>query len=389
MRNIVTALLLAATTALAAPVTNVEPVSADFVLPASDVLQEQFVSLGQTARIEGTTADDAFVFGIEQMLFSGKAGGQVWIGGRQTDFSGTASNHVHMLGLEKAIFRGQADRGLAIAGQTVQIATNATVGGALYLAAQEAHIGGRIGGRAVVYAVRATLEGEFGGNVTVRADEINLLPGTRIAGDLTYRCGKELFLNTNVVHLSGRLVREPMPETKPDPFSGVMTQAIYFLNAFFTGMLLMLLFPRFTGHTVRVLRVAPWRCGFSGAVSMLVLPLASILFMVTGLGILIAMVVGASFGLLVYLGTVVSGISLGTLILRQRGPQTMRGAFAALFTGTALLYAAKAMPVLGGFISTAASMFGAGALLVHMFASQKAAQTPAPTPETGADMGSM
>lgn len=142
------------------------------------------------------------------------------------------------------------------------------------------------------------------------------------------------------------------------------------VSMFVLGVLLLALFPRIfppileAGRT----RVGP-AIGWGLAVA-IGLPIVFGLLLITLIGLPLGLVGLLSLALLYALGYVVAALLLGRRIVSEP-----RSVYLAFFVGLVILRIVGILPVLGGLVSAAATVYGVGALTI---AAWRAARTPTP-----------
>lgn len=362
-------------------------VAGAYVLGATNVLGEQLFAFVPTVDIAGTIADDALIAAIQTAVVTGTVSNDLWLAaGQSAKVDGHVGDHARVAAVAVEL-GGRFDRSVAALGQNVLLATNAIVSEDAYLAGFRVTAEGRVASNVHVQAGSATIGGDIRGTVRVTATDIAVLPNTRIGGDLVYTSEKELFLDKSVV-VGGRLTHEKPPvASTADLLAAQFSGSLFFwCGAMLTGTLFVVLFPRFTGQCVRVLRHTTWRCVFTGAFATLMLPLLAIFAFSTFLAALFGAALAAAFWLLLYLGNIVVALTLGGVLLRRHGPQPVGGALLTLAFGLAVLYAAKALPLLGFVIAMTAWFAGIGALLLNLLHTQRI-MSPLPPPVPGDGRG--
>jgi hypothetical protein len=125
------------------------------------------------------------------------------------------------------------------------------VGGAAWLAGRRVDVAGRVGRDLRAAAVRVRISGVIEGDVVLAARDIELLPGARIAGTLTYWSSQEARVAPGV-QVDGRIVRR-QPEYldragRVLTVLSVITRVVFVVNLFVAGVILYWLFPRLTSR---------------------------------------------------------------------------------------------------------------------------------------------
>jgi hypothetical protein len=145
------------------------------------------------------------------------------------------------------------------------------------------------------------------------------------------------------------------------------------VSVFVLGVLLLALAPRIFPPILDVARtrvgpVIGW--GLAVAVG---LPIVCVVAMVTLVGIPLGLVGLLSLALLYSLGYVVAALLLGRRLLPEP-----RNVYLAFFVGLLILRVAGVVPVLGGLVTAAATIYGVGALSMAAWRAARAPSLPSP-----------
>jgi hypothetical protein len=149
------------------------------------------------------------------------------------------------------------------------------------------------------------------------------------------------------------------------------------VSLFVLGVLLLALFPRIFPRTLEAARtqvgpVIGW--GIAIAVG---LPIVSVLVMITLVGIPLGLVGLLSLALLYSVGYIVAALLLGRRLLPEP-----RSVYVAFLVGLAILRVVGIVPLLGGLVTAAATVYGVGALAIAAWTSARAPAAPAPPVES-------
>lgn len=339
----------------------------EFQLPEEATLEHQLVINAGEARIGGEALDDLFLI-AQRAIINGRADGAVWLLGSELNVPGRINGHARAIA-QTITIEGHLDRDLSAVASVVRVSTNAVVEGRLDAVAEQASLEGHFGGRVRLLARSATLGGTYAEDVRVIAEDIIVLPGTRIAGDLIYTSTKELFLDRSVL-LGGELARRA-PDAAPARdlrahLQGAALHGAKAMAALLTGLCFLALFPRYAGRATRHLQRGPLRAGLVGLTGLVFIPLAALLALVTLVGLPIALIALAVWGSLLYLGKIIVALAVGAALLRRAGPQRFPQVALTLLAGLALLYTATFIPHIGGSLSLLIGILGLGGLLLAL-----------------------
>jgi len=260
---------------------------------------------------------------------------------------------------------GVAERTLLLAGSTVNLRTNLAVGGDVFAAGEDVVIAGTIRGDVRVLARQATVSGAIDGTITLDAQDIVVMPGTRVGGDIVYESPRELFLDRSV-QIGGKLVRRTAPASDTGRLQraveAVSLAAYHGFAAFLAGLPMCILLPSLVGRASRAARHAFGRSLLLGFAMFLLLPVSAGIAFITIVGIPLALLLAALFGALLYLGKIPIALALGAAVLRRHGAVTRGTAVGCLAVGLTLVVVAGELPVIGSSLSLLIGIVGLGAL---------------------------
>jgi len=354
-----------------------------WVLPADQSLDSVSLVVAEQALVEGQTFDDTFWVIGEEADLNGKFGNDVWLLTTAARISGSFADHARVLA-QSIHVDGIISNGLWAAGGSIITTTNSILYGRQLLVSDSLTLNGHIEGDVYARAHRVTLGGTIVGDIKLYGDDIVIRPGTTVIGDLVYvTTNQSIVLDANS-HVSGTLLHleEPVISMMISPKWIALLQLFWFSAALLVGIPFILLFPNLTGQSVRHLRLAMWKCGLIGIATMFGLPIMIMVAMITVIGIPLGLVLGAAYGLLIYLGKFSAALAMGTALLGRRGQISLSGALLSLVCGLFLFYSMALLPYVGASLQTAATAIGAGSLILTMATSRGRIKEESEEPST-------
>jgi cytoskeletal protein CcmA (bactofilin family) len=252
------------------------------------------------------------------------------------------------------------------------------VAGDVVVAHGDVTVAGRLTGDLVVASGKVRVSGSVHGDVVSIADRAVLGPRARVGGDVLYGDEKP-------VVPAGASVGGDVKRVNFDKATGGIGLAVGFgiwlaitVSALLLGLLLLWVFPR---AAAAVYEVAESRVGAAigfGFLAFVAIPIVAVLLLVTVLGLPLGLLLLLALAPLYALGYTTSAWVLGRRIL---GPSGNR--FLAFLAGLAILRVVSIVPILGGLIWFAATVFGLG--LLCLAASRGRASASAPPPPAPAE----
>jgi hypothetical protein len=221
------------------------------------------------------------------------------------------------------------------------------------------------------------ITGTVEGDVTVFRGQVRLASSARVGGDLAARAP----VVDPGATVAGQVKSAPVLDVSRS-FRRVARFALwlaYSLSTLMLGAILIWLAPRGLDAIFRVTRSSVGPSVGWGLAVLFGLPLAAILILVTVVGIPLGLELLLALALILTIGYTASVWFLGRLIVRPPG-----GRFLAFLAGWAILRAVALVPVLGGLLWTAATVFGLGAIVVAMWRSRREPDAMSSAVATGA-----
>jgi cytoskeletal protein CcmA (bactofilin family) len=335
-----------------------------FISSEAETLRDEMWISAQTITISGDALDDLFAAGGVLDL-RGNFKSDVWAGGDQVIAAGRFSDHVRLVSRTMQV-SGVLGGSLTALGTTVKVDPSATIAKNVLCVGENVISEGSVAGNVRIMAKKATLGGKIAGNVSIAAQEIVILPGTMIGGDLSYTAPKELAVSPSVA-LGGKLIRT-FDDLPPKQFlkSDLTGHFGFAFAALLTGLVFSSIFSRYTANTVHLLRTARWSCLLTGFVALFLIPMSAFLLIFTFIGLPLSILLILFYCILLYLSKIAVGFWLGASILRRQ-EITKQNRTGALAVGLLIIYALTAFTASSFVVSLLVTIYGLGALLLALF----------------------
>ncbi|MBI3986928.1 MAG: hypothetical protein HY343_08420 [Lentisphaerae bacterium] len=352
-----------------------------YSLAENEVLTQELWLAASHAEFKGTASNDLFLLvnraanltppeaKPEQapdvdLRLDGAFANDVWAIGTAIELSGQVRDHARLMA-ETLFVSGSVLNGSMLAGKIVHIKPSAQLRNGSLIAGSTVTLEGTVQGDLSVFGDAIALSGSYEGDVFVAGRNIHVLPGTEIAGNLTYQSDSELVLDKRV-RLQGRLIRQALP---PATDSSLLSELLYYLAALLIGALFIGLFPGLSFSAIPHIRFAFWKSVMIGMLVLCVLPLAGFFFVLIFafkpvIGMSVGLAATALFISLIYLGKIMVSLTLGAALTQQNPPTRFGGSLWRLAIGSACFYlVANIHPLLGWLVGALAACAGAGGLV--------------------------
>ncbi|WP_297888669.1 polymer-forming cytoskeletal protein [uncultured Halorubrum sp.] len=285
------------------------------------------------------------------------------------------------------IVRGTVEGDVSGAAGSIRIAETGRVGGNLRAAAGTVAIDGTVGGDAEVGAGSfeltetgrvdgaldvgagsVTVDGGVGGDVRAAGDSVVLGPNAAVDGEFRYDA--ETFTRSPDAAVAGDVVEDPSlggtvgigrggGDLLP-PWAG----AAYGVAANLAlGAVLLFAFPRFSRRVGDRVGADPLVSGGVGLLGLVVAPVALLLLAITIVGLPLALVGFAAYGVAIWVGSVYGQYALGAVVLdRLDSPNR----WLALLLGVVAVALIGLLPWVGGVAELLVLLLGLGALALGL-----------------------
>jgi cytoskeletal protein CcmA (bactofilin family) len=292
------------------------------------------------------------------------AGGEVSVGGAVSDDLYAAGGSVQV----DALVDGNA----RIAGGEIAIGPATVIDGALSLTGGRIQFDGSTHRYLQASGGTVRLNGEVRGDAEIRAEDLVIEPGTRIAGKLTYRGPEEPRIPDGAVIAGGvefheRTARHFIEDTDTNVHVSEhgVGSVVWMLGVFIAAAIFLLLFPRYSREAAAAIGRAPLRSIGLGLAIFVCVPFVGVVLLITIIGIPLALLLIPFYLLVLFLGWVTAALFVaqrGLEALRPRQPVTTAWWLFALFMGLLALWLVGKIPLVGDLMAFIALIAGIGAL---------------------------
>ncbi len=346
-----------------------------YVLDPDAVQERELWLAADEITVHGTMEKALFGVGGSAEL-SGRFERDASLAARDILFHGHVAESARLAARHTVDMRGRVDSSLmAAAGRALKFEETASVQRDALFMAPTVLLHGRVHGRAAVWARRAILTGHIDGDLYVRAEDISILPGTRIGGNITYSAPHELVLDPSV-YVGGQIERREISAPGLGAGQRLIVQFILFVGALITGLLFIAIFPRYTGQTVRRIRHTFWQTTLIGSLALFLLPVLAGLALLTIVGIPAGLLLAGTYLVMLYLAKIVVALAFGGMLLQRRGPQPYGRVAGTLALGLVLLYFLAGLPIVGSVGTIIIMCIGLGGLILGLSDVQYGQQPP-------------
>jgi hypothetical protein len=334
------------------------------ILPAGSVYNGDYFVCGTNIEISGTVNGDVYAFG-EQIIIDGTVNGDVLACGGSIDVSGAIRSNLRGLAGQVLVNGKVGSNVTAIAG-SLQLFSGAQVGGSLVAVAGNAELAGHIGTNATLVASNLRVCADIAQNLKSFVGHMRITSRARVGQNVDYRSNVPASIDEGA-YIGGQLIHHPslLHELIKGTWiqkvlvgSKVLALLMNFVYSLCVGIVLIKLFPRNLGDALQALGEKPLKSFGFGLILLFVLPLASLILLMTILGIpfaitIIALNIIGLYTAKVYSICFVSNWAFGAFLKRNHIPN--------FFCGLVVYFILTLIPVLGTLLALVSMLFGLGA----------------------------
>ena len=330
-----------------------------------EVINDDLYLFGTTITVNGIVNGDLFAAG-NSLTVNGVVNGNVFLVGQEVIVNGTVTRGARITA-NSATIAGSIGEDLLLLGNSTGIHGGATIGRDLIATVSSLTLDGTVQRRFAGNAQTVTLNGRVGSNVDVGVEELTITEDASIGGDLTYR-SNEMAEIAGGADIGGDVNHEMAAEADIETgfsIGSVVPSIIGLIMTAVYGTALLLIFPRLTVTASNQLLQNPIMSIGMGIVFLIVVPIVSVLVMITVIGIPLGLIALLLYGIALFSAQVFVGMTLGRLILSfvADGKRRMIQ-FLGLLLGLLILFGVSFIPYVGPWAPLVVVILGLGGLML-------------------------
>lgn len=339
-------------------------------VPAGEVLNDDLVLTGETATIDGTVNGDVFA-AVNTLFITGTINGNLYAAASAVELDGTVTGTVVSFG-ERIVVNGQIGRNLVAAGERVLLGTDSLVGQNFLGAGDYLEHLGMVQRGATLAGSRIHIAGDVGAEVRAGVDRLEIGPNSRIGGTVTYWSDRQAQVASEAQFAS---ITRKDPKNWRFPgtrwTTGPVVILVKFAGFVLVGLVLLALLPGLRQTFPQRIMAKPWQAPLAGFLSLLVVPVGSILLCLTIIGIPLGIFALLSLPLVVYASQILMSWSVGQLLASQS--ESFKGLhWTALFLiGAIITTAVIRLPYIGHVAAWALVFYGLGGIFFSIMHREK------------------
>jgi len=290
-------------------------------ISVNETVDGNFFAAGNMVTIAGTVNGDVFAVG-NNITISGTVNGDVFAAGSSIDISGNVNGNVRVVGSTISV-RGTVERNLMAAGANLLISPTATIGRHLTFSGASLVLDAPVGGQIDAQAENISLNSSVGGDAAFELGgkgKLTLLSKASLEKDLFYRSLKEAEFKDGA-QVFGETTYTPwVKAVKKAKVAGIFATSfligklINLVSLFILGLIMILLVPKPMKQFNEFAKKNFWACLGLGLVFLIITPVIAVILMFTIIGIPLAFITLAVYGIALYFTKALAALAFGKLI---------------------------------------------------------------------------
>ncbi len=331
----------------------------------SEDVNGSLFAVGQNIVIQGVVRGDLYCAG-QDIRIEGGVEGDILCAGQYITIEGDVDGDIRAVAQLLSV-SGVITRNVTVAGQTIKFMNGSSVGGDVAAAGQTVELSGDILRDVITSGDSVFVGGSITRNAQLTAQSIDVGDSASISGDLVYVSDKTLAID-NLGFVAGTVTRkEPKPKsaipfkTNSNAINAVARgmQLSSVLVSFFIGAICIVFFPKTVSNLSQFVGQG---IGANIAWGLL----AMMIFVVTIIGIPVALALAVVFGLTVYISRIFVAMYVGNYLLKRFYKQKVKSQYWSLFIGILALWIVCTVPIFGFLLSGIVLSWGTGTLLRYI-----------------------
>lgn len=342
-----------------------KPKSEMVILPAGTVVEGDYFAFGNSVEISGKVTGDVYVC-AGQLFVDGEVGGDILGICASAQIAGHVDGNIRAV-CGQIIFSGTVGHNVSLATASAELTSLARIGGNLVSVTGNIDLNTPIGGEATIVASSLRSTSFIGKSLRAWVSQMRITSKAHIVGDVDYQSNNlasidpQAIIGGTVTHhpsfvhqvLHGGWVQKILIGSK------VVTALMNFLYTLAVGWILLRFFPKNLEGSVVILQKKPLKALVYGLLLLILLPLASLILLMTILGVPFALTLIALNVIGFFTAKIISILWGSNMLFGKLGLKPNKiGTFAA---GLVVYFLLTSIPYAGLLIAFAAMLFGLGA----------------------------
>lgn len=317
-----------------------------------------------TMKIEGTVNGDVIAL-CKSVVINGTVSGDVISFSQDITINGEVKGSVRVAS-NKILINGNIGHNVNAFGTEINLTASSTVGWDVLISGVNGNFNGVIDGNLHGNIASTNIGGKIGKNINLTIESNNqggLLINKEaiVGGDLIYTATQEARIES-LSAIAGT-VSQATPKEKNQNTISIVSNIFYKISALFLiGLILISLKKSFVSDVTKNLETKNWQTLLIGLGGLFLTPLIILFFIISVIGLPIALILLALYLILVGVSVVFSSFFIGERLLKSFVKKTINP-FLILLFGLTVFVLLITLPYLGNYLALVFVTYGLGGIL--------------------------
>ncbi|MEQ8156650.1 MAG: polymer-forming cytoskeletal protein [Clostridiaceae bacterium] len=288
------------------------------VLNSGQIVDGPGFFAGEQVRVDGTVNGTTFAFG-QEVRIDGIINGDLIVAAQRVTINGKVNGNIYSAGQDLSIGTKSAGD-VFFAGERVDIGKETVIGRDLFAAGSAVSLNGNVQREFFGAGSDIAISGSVGRDVNLDVDNFTLKEGAVINGDLSYEGPNEASI-ANGSKINGKTdwQYKTTDTNKEIVTPGNFTKDLLMTvaSALLIWFLVIIWRPHFWSHNARMISERPFKTLGVGLLALIVTPILVIISWITVVGLPLGMILGAVYGIVLYLSKIIVAVFAGLLLAKR------------------------------------------------------------------------
>ncbi len=360
-------LLLPVSMALAATTSTGGPI----YIAKEEIINGNFYAAGESITVDGIISGDLIAV-AQTINMNGRVEGDVIAAGQNITINGEVGGNIRIAGNSLTI-NGSSIRNTNAFGADIVLGPNSRIGWDAYLLGSTIESRGIIDGSLAGQAGQALIAGKVGKNINLKFADNNISeplvisPEAVVNGDITYTSNQAAKISDQA-SLAGKVQQKPIQEKNSNNkiLVWLWSELFSIFSALAVGLILIFIGKNITGNILTKMTETPAKMWLPGLILTFVLLPIALLLMITIIGIPLALIITASWLIMIYVAKILTAIIIGQVIIKKLTKRNDTPLLWTMIVGILICWLIFALPYVGWLLGLLAILFGVGGIWTYI-----------------------
>lgn len=334
----------------------------DIVVGPEEIIDDDLVAMGRSVKIEGIVNGDLFAF-AQEVFIENKVNGSIYAGGAEINLSAKKCRSIWAFcGSLKT--DSNIENNLLFFGGKLKTGNTNLVKKDVLVFGGEININGEVQGKVKGNMGKLNLNGKVH-QVEIEAENVYVDSGTTVLEDFIVKSKNEPVIDSNAKIL-GKTEYKKIEEKAQKPKKGIagFFKTIFFLSKLIIGIILIAILKPYIKRTNQILKDYTWKSLGIGFLTIIIIPIVSVLTLATIIGIPIAIFGVFVFLTLAYISGIIFSAGLGEWIIKLIKKESIPSPILSFILGFIIVTLISLIPYLGFLVRILVLFFGTGMIIL-------------------------